>query len=220
MSLDLFFNPKSVALIGATPNKQKGAHHILLNLIQSKKSIKIYPINPKYDKILSLKSYPSILDVPDEVDLAIFFINQREMKKSVDDCVKKGVKAFLIESGGFDEVGGEGEKLARYVKEISRKHGIRVWGPNCMGYLDTTGLTTTFMYVKGVRKGNVGIVSQSGMLLGGYLRQLMSKNAFGFSKILTIGNRLDVNENDAMEFLYNDEQTRVIGLYIESIKDG
>ncbi|MHA1146281.1 MAG: CoA-binding protein, partial [Candidatus Helarchaeota archaeon] len=213
-------NARSIAVIGASRNKNKGAYSILLNLLKSKEEVEIYPVNPKHDEILGLRAYPSILAIPDAVDLAIFFINQREMKKAIDESIQKGVKAFLIESGGFDEVGGEGKKLADYIRMKAREHGILVWGPNCMGFLDTERLTTTFMYVKEVRKGNVGIISQSGMLLGGYLRQLMSKNMFGFSKILTIGNRLGVNEIDALEFLRDDEQTRVLGIYLESISNG
>lgn len=219
MSLDVFFNPRSVAVIGASRDPRKGANQILLNLLQAKKKLNLYPINPNAEEIMGLKAYHSVLDIPEPVDLAIFFINQREMRKAIDECVEKGIKAFLIESGGFEEVGGEGPELAQYIKKIADVHGIKVWGPNCMGYFDSGGITTTFMLVEKVRKGNVGLISQSGMFLGGYFRHLTTKNVFGFSKVLTIGNKMGVNEIEALEFLRDDPDTKVIGIYLEGISD-
>ncbi|MHA1895394.1 MAG: CoA-binding protein [Candidatus Helarchaeota archaeon] len=217
---DLFLRPRSIALLGASRNPMKGGHAILKNLLTKINEIKIYPINPKADEILGIKCYKSLLDVPFDVDLVIFFIPPDQVIESMNAVIKKNVKAVLIESAGFAEVGSIGDEIQQEVKVLAIKHGIKVWGANCMGYLDSeTNFTTTFMYIQEYKKGNIGLISQSGMILGGFFERLRTKGEVGFSKIFTVGNQIDVNALDCLKILKDDPNTNVIGIYLETIKN-
>ncbi len=220
MSLELFFKPRSVALLGASRNPIKGGHSILLNITKSKDKI-IYPINPKADEILGLKCFKSFADVPDnDIDLAIFFIPPDQILESMDIAVKKGVKAILIESAGFSEVGIIGDEIQQKVQSMAKKHGIRIWGANCMGYLDAENdFTTTFMPIGNYKKENIALISQSGMILGGFFERLRTEGELGFSKIFTLGNQIDISVIDGLEVLKEDKKTEVIGMYLETIKN-
>lgn len=133
--LDYFFNPKSVAIIGASNNINKGGYHIIKNITAGFKG-KIYPVNQSYTEILGLPCYPDIASIPEDVDLAIYFIPSKSLPQTVSECAKKGVKGIIIESGGFNEAGEEGAQLQTQALEIAAKAGIRLWGPNCMGFID------------------------------------------------------------------------------------
>jgi len=221
MSLDIFFKPRSVALLGASRNPIKGGHAILLNIIRKKDEMKLYIINPKADEILGLKCYKSFADVPDnDIDLAIFFIPPDQILDSMDIAIDKGVKAILIESAGFSEVGTVGDDIQQKVRTLAKQHGIRVWGANCMGYLDAeTDFTTTFMPIGKYKKENVALVSQSGMFLGGLFERLRTEGEIGFSKVFTLGNQIDVSAIDCLKVLKEDSTTDVIGMYLEAIKN-
>ena len=221
MSLEVFFKPRSVALLGASRNPIKGGHSILMNIMKKKDEMKLYVINPKADEILGLKCYKSFMDVPDnDIDLAIFFIPPDQILESMDIAIKKGVKAILIESAGFSEVGAVGEDIQQKVRSIAKEHGIRVWGANCMGYLDAeTDFTTTFMPIGKYKKENVALISQSGMFLGGLFERLRTEGEIGFSKVFTLGNQIDVSAVDCLKVLKEDSTTDVIGMYLEAIQN-
>ncbi|MHC1591936.1 MAG: CoA-binding protein, partial [Candidatus Helarchaeales archaeon] len=178
--MEMFFHPESVAILGVSRKLEKDGNNILRN-IMLKNSIKVYPINPFADQILGVKVYHSVLDVPDEIDLAIIFVPPDKALKTVEECVEKKVKAILIESSGFNEVGNW--ELFNKIKEMTRAAGIRVWGPNCTGYVDFhEQFYTTFARMKemleGVNieslKGNVSLISQSGMIAGGMMFEIIS----------------------------------------------
>ena len=218
MVTDLF-KPKSLAVIGASRNPTKVGHTILKNIINSGYKGKIYPINPKANEILGLKCYKSVLDVPDKVDLAIISIPAPLVLDAVEECGKKGVKYLVVISAGFKEIGGEGVDREKELIKISKKYGMRVLGPNCLGFIDTfTPLNATFAAVT-PKKGRIAFISQSGALITAILDWSI-KRGIGFSKIVSLGNKADLDEVDFVEAIGQDPNTKVILLYIESIEEG
>jgi len=223
-SMDFFFNPKGIAVIGATTNPLKGGNSIVKNLLVGFKG-PIYPINPRYEAIEGLPCYPSVSGAPDPVDLAIIFIPAEQVPKAVAECATRGIKGVMIESSGFAETGPGGENLQQALLDLARATGIRLWGPNCMGLVDAVNhYYFSFMLSKVLKKGfipgAVSLVVQSGMLSAGFLVDIMTNNIMGINKVCSIGNKIDVNECDLLPWLLQDERTNVVGLYLESITNG
>jgi acetate---CoA ligase (ADP-forming) len=222
--MEFFFKPRGIAVIGASANRVKGGYFILNNLMRGFKG-GIYAVNPAYTEIDDLVCYPSVLEVPDPVDLAIIFVPAAFVPKVLRECVQRGIRGVMIESGGFAESGRHGKQLQDRIVAIHRETGIRIWGPNCMGLVDAVQ-NQVFSFVlpaiwdKGLDPGNVSLVVQSGMLSAGFLIDIMSNGIMGISKVCSIGNKADVNECDLLECLIDDAATSVIGLYLESIPDG
>ncbi|EHP86582.1 acetate--CoA ligase alpha subunit [Methanotorris formicicus] len=213
-NFDAIFNPKSIAIIGASNTEGKVGYSIMKNLMSFEG--RLYPINPKYDEIFGLKCYKSILDVDDEVDLAVIVVPAQAVPKVMEECGEKGVKGAVIISAGFSEVGNCG--LEEEVKKIIKKYNIATIGPNCLGIMNTyNNLNATFGKIF-PNKGNISIISQSGAVLTAILDISPLLN-LGFSKIISIGNKIDVQESDLMEYLMSDETIEVVVLYIEGIKD-
>ncbi|MHA1594101.1 MAG: acetate--CoA ligase family protein [Candidatus Baldrarchaeia archaeon] len=212
-----FFYPKSVAVIGASSNPAKLGHNILKNLVSLGFPGKVFPINPKEKEILGLKCYPSVLDVPSEIDLSIIIIPADKVLGALEQCGEKGVKFVVIEAAGFAEMGEYGRELQSKIVEVARKYGIRVLGPNCAGFVNTyCNLATTFAPLPGLRKGTISIIAQAGIFAAGMLEVY----PWGISKLITIGNKADLDETDFLEFLAEDPETSVIGMYIEGTRDG
>ncbi|MBN1636335.1 MAG: CoA-binding protein [Deltaproteobacteria bacterium] len=222
--MDSFFNPDGVAIVGATPNPRKGGYHILNNTINGYKTGKIYPINPKYDSMLGLPCYPDIDSIPDDFELAIYFISARFLPDTIRECSRKNVKGIIIESAGFAEVGEDGRRLQNECLKLAREYNIRLWGPNCMGLLDGYR-RHVFSFIRSTAwkslmvPGNVSMIVQSGMLSSGLLMMVLERGGIGINKICSIGNKCDVHETDLLEYLINDDLTDVIGLYVESFAD-
>ncbi|AEF96494.1 acetate--CoA ligase alpha subunit [Methanotorris igneus] len=213
-NFDAIFNPKSIAIIGASKTEGKVGYSIMKNLMSF--DGKLYPVNPKYDEISGLKCYKSVLDIDDEIDLAIVVVPAQAVPKVMEECGEKGVKGAVIISAGFSEVGNY--ELEEEVKKIIKKYNIATIGPNCLGIMNTyRNLNTTFGKLF-PNKGNISIISQSGAVLTAILDISPLLN-LGFSKIVSIGNKIDVQESDLMEYLMTDETTEVVVLYIEGLKD-
>jgi acetyltransferase len=222
--MEFFFKPKGVAIVGASANLSKGGHFILNNVMKGF-SGGVYPVNPGYPEINGLKCYPSVLQVPDPVDLAIIFVPAALVPQVVQQCVERGIRGVMIESGGFAETGDSGKQLQEHLVEIGHKTGIRIWGPNCMGLVDAVhGNVFSFVlpaiWEEGFIPDDVSLIVQSGMLSAGFLIDIMTNGIMGISKVCSIGNKVDVNECDILEYLTDDPDTGVIGLYLESIPDG
>jgi acetate---CoA ligase (ADP-forming) len=222
--MDFFFNPRGVAIIGATPNPLKGGNAILKNLQLGYRG-GIYPVNPRYPEIEGLPCYPSIGDAPGPVDLAIVFVPAPLVPVAVEECAAKGIPGVMVESSGFAETGPEGARLQRALAAIAARTGTRIWGPNCMGLVDVVhSRIFSFMDPKaqqqGLIPGTVSLVVQSGMLSATFLVDIMSNATMGVSKVCSVGNKVDVNECDLLEYFLADPDTRVIGLYLESFSDG
>ncbi len=218
-SLKPFFEPRSVAIIGASASPDKLSFGILKNLMSYGYQGGIYPVNPKVEEILGLPCYPEISQVPEPVDLAVIVLASKIIPSILEDCGKRGIKAAIVISGGFKEVGEEGRGLEIEILKIAARYHIRLIGPNCVGTMNlVTGLNTTF--IKGIpTRGGIGFISQSGAVCGGVVDHVVNKG-IGFSHFLSLGNEADVNETDMIEYLGADEDTRVIAAYVEGIQDG
>jgi len=215
--ISYFFNPKSIAVIGASTTTGKVGNTVLNNIIKSGFNGKIYPINPKADEILGYKTYKSVLDIPDEIEIAIFVIPGKFCAPIAEECGKKGIKGLIIISAGFKEIGGEGVEREEKLIELSKKYNMRMLGPNCLGFL---GLKYNGSFAAETpKKGQIAMISQSGAMLTGMMDYSMTQ-AFGFSCNISLGNKADLGAVDFIEYLTNDDETKVILCYLESIKDG
>lgn len=214
-----FFAPRGVAVIGASASSNKLSYGILRNMTLYGYTGQVAPVNPRADEILGLKCYPDIASVPDPVDLAVVVLPAPNIPDVLEACGQRGIRAVTIISGGFKELGEGGAGLELTCLDIARRYGMRLVGPNCVGTLDLyTGLNTTF--INGVPdKGGIGFVSQSGAIGGGVVDLLRGKK-IGFSNFASLGNEADVTESDVIEYLGEDEHTRVIAVYVEMIRDG
>jgi len=217
--LEDFFMPSSVAVIGAAREPGKVGHTILRNILNSGYEGKIFPVNPKADAILDLKCYPNILKVPENVDLGVITVPSFLVPQVVEECGEKGIKSLVVISAGFKEIGPEGAALERQLLNASRKHKIRILGPNCLGIVDTyTPLNATFAAETPLR-GNIAFISQSGALCIAVLDWSLTEN-IGFSRFVSLGNKSDLDEADFMQAIVDDPNTNVILVYIESVGNG
>ena len=215
--ISFFFNPKSIAVIGASEKEGKVGNTVLNNIINSGYSGKIFPINPKAREICDLPCYTSVLDVSGDIDIAIFVIPGKFVNKAAEECGKKEVKGLIIISAGFKEVGGEGVKREEELIKISKKYNMRILGPNCLGLI---GLNYNGSFAAETpKKGEIAMISQSGAMLTGMMDYSMTQ-AFGFSCNISLGNKADLGAVDFIKYLADDENTKVILCYLESIKDG
>lgn len=223
VKMDFFFHPDGIAVIGATDNPMRGGYHILNNTLVGYRG-PVYPVNPKYDSILGLPCYSDITSIPDNFDLAVYFIPARFLPETIEECARKNVKGIIVESAGFAETGEAGKHLQQQCVDLARKYDIRLWGPNCMGLLDGHSRHVySFMYTDAwktlMQPGNVSIIVQSGMLSATFLLMILEKGGMGISKLCSIGNKCDVHETELLEYLIRDSHTDVIGMYIESLAD-
>jgi acetyltransferase len=218
-SLAPFFKAKGVAILGASTNPKKLSYGIVKNLLTYGFEGKIYPVNPNADEILGLKVYPSITDVPDPVELAVVVLPVTMIMETMTAVGERGIKAAVIITGGFKELGAEGAEIERKLKELTSSYGMRIVGPNCVGTMDMyTGLNSTF--IKGMPDaGPIAFVSQSGALGGGVV-DLVLDSHIGFSHFASLGNQMDVNETDMIEYLGDDPNVKVIAVYTEGLTDG
>jgi len=219
--VSFFFEPKSVAVVGATNNPLKFGHYLLLNLIDLGFTGKVYPVNLKADKVLGLKAYPRVDLIPDEVEVVAIIVPAPSVPQVMRDCAKKGVKGVVILSSGFREIGGDGVRFEQEIVETAKKAGIRIVGPNTTGVLNTSnGFTTSFVPLPKLSKGNVAFVAQTGLFAAAAFWWILSAEPFGLSKVMGLGNKSDVDDSEALEYLARDEDTEVIAIYMEGVKNG
>lgn len=212
------FDPTSVAVIGATNNIGKWGYSSFVSISNSFGG-EIYPVNNTEDTVLGYKAYRRVTDIPDDVDLAVFVIPAQTIPAVMEDCVKKGVKAALIISAGFAEVGEEGRVLQDRVMEIAGRGGIRVVGPNCMGFWSASACLRAFMFPLPVSPGSLGFVSQGGNV-GGALVFSAYERGVGFHKYVSCGCAADIQIEDYIENFADDPKIKVIMAYIEGLNDG
>jgi len=222
VSISAFFTPNTIAVIGASTNPTKLGHAVVRNLVDGGFLIenrKIFPINLKAETILGLQCYPSILDVPEPVDLAIIVIPYPSVPEAIKLCGEKGTQAAIIITAGFREAGKEGLAREQEVVEIAQRFGIRLVGPNCLGVIDTvTPLNASFS--AGMPPGGpMAFMSQSGAL-GTAILDWAQAGRLGLSKFVSLGNKADVNEIDLLRTWEEDPDSRVILCYIEGLPDG
>ena len=216
--LDTIFAPRNVAVIGATEKEDSVGRTLLWNLISNPFGGTVFPVNPKRNNVMGIRSYPSIGDVPDQVDLAVIVTPAPTVPSVIGECVAAGVKGAIIISAGFKEIGPEGAKLEQEVLATARAARMRIIGPNCLGVMSPlTGINATF--AKGMaRPGSVGFISQSGALCTSVLDWSLQENV-GFSAFVSIGSMLDVDWADLIYYLGEDTRTKSIVMYMETIGD-
>jgi len=216
-NIKALFNPRSIAVIGASRKPGKIGHDLLKNIIEYGYEGRIYPINPHADEILGLKAYPSIKDVPDDVDVAIIVVPAERVLDVARECGEKGVKVLVVITSGFGEVGNveAEEKLL----EIAREYGMRVLGPNIFGYAYTPVRLNATFGPRDVLEGPIAFISQSGAL-GIALMGWTIMEEIGLSALISMGNMVDIDVIDVSKYLADDPNTRVITIYLEGLKEG
>ncbi len=220
-NISSIINPKSIAVIGATSRPGSVGLATFKNLLYGCYQGVLYPVHPKAKSVLGVKAYPSLSAIDDEIDLAVIMIGAEQIPEIVQEAVEKNVKGCLIISAGFKEIGGRGVELENQLKQIVRKTGIRIVGPNCLGIINTNqqiSMNASFAR-KMPKHGNIAFISQSGALCTSVLDVAEARNV-GFSKFVSFGNKSDVSEVDFLEYLKDDPETDLILMYLEDISDG
>lgn len=219
-TLTPFFDPKGIALVGVSQNPKKLGFGLAQNLIRSGYPGAIYFVNPKGGSLFGRMIYSNINEIPDPVDLAVLLIPAPFVANALTACGKRGIQAAIIAAGGFRETGEEGAKLEAVCREIASKFSIRLIGPNCIGLLDThLPLDTTFLPPPGPTPGDVAFISHSGAICAAVIDWARGQG-FGLSRLVSLGNQLDVSECDVLEPVAEDPHTRVITLYLEGVSNG
>jgi acetyltransferase len=219
--LEPIFRPRSVAVVGASNRVGSVGHDLFRNILLGGYCGTIYPVNPKATSIASVRAYPNVSAIPDEVDLALIIVPASAAPDVLDECGKKGVRGAVIVSAGFKETGPEGAELERRTVSITHQYQIPLVGPNCLGVINTDAdvlLNASFARCM-PKHGNIAFVSQSGALCAGILDYARGRN-IGFSKFISFGNKADVTETDLLRYLATDDSTDVILMYLETLADG
>lgn len=218
MNLDKLFNPKSVAVIGASPEKTKVGYAILSNLLKSV-GRRIYPVNPAYSEVLGEQCYPSVLEIRGEIELAVIAVRADLVPQVLADCGRKKVPFAIIISAGFKEIGRKGEILEEKVRKIAKQRKITLLGPNCLGIMNSRGdLNISFATQKPLG-GGIAFLSQSGAM-GTALLDWASSQGIGFSKFISLGNEAGLTELEFLEYLMGDTDTKAVLVYLEKVSDG
>lgn len=225
MDLEKFFNPKSVAVIGASSDKSKVGYAFMSNLLQKTPEAenvanrKIYPVTLNEKNILGLPVFNSVLDIPDEIDLAIIAVRAEIVPKILTDCGQKNIRNAIVISSGFKETGFTGAELENQISEIAKEYNIALLGPNCLGVIDAkNNLNASFAGQKPL-SGKIAFLSQSGAL-GTALIDWSLNEGIGFSKFISLGNESQLTETDFLEYLENDSDTSAILMYLETLNNG
>ena len=216
-SLDPVFSPKSIAVVGASRNRNSIGFALLHNLVTNQFNGTIFPVNPKAQSIHSIKAYPSMAAIPDPVDLAVIMVPKKLVQGVVEQCLDKGVRGLVVISAGFAETGEAGAQMERRLRDTVRAAGARMIGPNCMGVINTEveiSLDATFSPTP-ARRGSIGFVSQSGAL-GVAVLNAAADLSIGLTQFASMGNKADASGNDLLEYWEDDPSTRVICMYLES----
>jgi acyl-CoA synthetase (NDP forming) len=207
-----------VAVIGASGDVSKFGGRAFLLPLETGYRGALYPVNPNREQIWGVKTYASVLDIPGDIDLAVFTIHASIVPQAMEECVRKGVKGAVMITAGFAEIGEEGKKLQDEVVRIAHQGGIRFVGPNCMGIWSSRA-KLNLCFAGAPQPGPISFISQSGTL-GSYLFQAAMSKGYGFSKFVSSGNQASLNVSDYLEYLVQDEDTKAIVLYIEGVQEG
>lgn len=214
------FYPESVAVVGASSGEKNMGKNIVENLLNWGYKGKIFPVNPRGEDVFGLRGYRSIPEIGERVDLAVAFVPAKAVPAIMDSCAECGIKWMAIPSGGFSEYGPQGEELTRVIKEKAEKYSIRFVGPNGLTIINTeNGLCLPFLTLKKREYGPISIISQSGGV-GLSLIMFLDNSCVGFSKFISVGNKVNMDELDFLEYLAEDESTKVICMFLESVVKG
>ncbi len=212
--------PKSIAIIGASDKEGSVGRTITSNIMKGYKG-KIYPISPTREVVFDMKAYKTVLDVTETIDLAIVVTKNDIVPSVLEECGKKNIKGVIVITAGFKEVDEEGKKLEEQLKSIVKKYGIRMIGPNCLGVMNldpNTMMNSTFLKVT-PKSGQIALISQSGAICATLVEDA-SAQGIGFSAVISVGNKADLNEIDLLKMLAEHNQTKVIVMYLEDMGNG
>ena len=219
-SLRPFFEPSSVAVIGASAVPGKPGHEVIDNILANGFAGRTHLVNPKGGEILGLPVLSSIRDLPPGVDLGIIILPADATPKAMRECAEKGIRHFVLAAGGFAEVDEYGEKLQKELIAIIREKGLRVIGPNTSGHTSTPhAFTSTFFPQGKIRRGRVSFIAQTGNFATHTMKYILTAEHFGVARVVGLGNKIDVDESDVLEYLADDPETSAICMYLESFKD-
>ncbi|PID73916.1 MAG: acyl-CoA synthetase [Desulfobacterales bacterium] len=219
--LDAIFSPNSIAVVGASTTPGKVGYDIFANILNGGFKGVIYPVNPRAKSVMSVRAYASLTEIPDQVDLGILIVPPRASLQTVKEGIEKGIKAIVIVSAGFKEVGGEGMAIEEQIVKVCAEAGVPLVGPNCLGVinpLESVRMNASFSN-RMPKAGNISFISQSGALCASVL-DFAADRDFGFSKFISIGNKADVDELDLLRYFHEDPDTEVIMMYMEELKKG
>ena len=215
--LDILFNPDSIAVVGASRNPSTPNYNLLANLVRLKFPGRLYPVNPNVPEIDGMKAYPSLKSIEDEIDMVVSSVPAAATLDVIKDCVEKKVKVVVIVSGGFSEVGQDGRKVQEEIALLLKRAGIRAIGPNCLSPINTSNnLVIGFDPHEKLNRGSTSFILQSGFYEP-RLEWIFWDLNLGVSKLVDLGNKIDINEVDSLEYLARDPTTKVIAIHLESI---
>src|SRR3990172_10102221 len=220
MAFEQLFSPRGVAVIGASRNPTKLGYGVARNLVRSGYAGGLYFVNPLPGQLFDRPVYTDVASVPDPVDLAVVIIPAEAVPGAIEACGERGIKMVIVCAGGFRETGPEGAALEARCMEIAGRYGLRILGPNCIGYLDThLPIDTTFLPLPGPIPGDIAFLSHSGAICEAVIDWARGQG-FGLSRLVSLGNQLDLTEADFLARTVADPYTRVVAMYLEGIADG
>jgi acyl-CoA synthetase (NDP forming) len=217
--LDSFFEPKGVAVIGATAVRHKPGNDILLNIIANGYSGELYLVNPKGGEIMGRKVYASIGELPEGIDLAVIILPAKLNPQAIRECAARGIRAIILAAGGFSEVDEEGRLLQVELEKAVRETGVRVIGPNTSGLTSTpSNFTSSFFPLGRIPRGHISYIAQTGNFATHTMRYIATGEHYGVARVVGVGNKVDVDESDVLEYYASDPETEAIFVYLESFK--
>lgn len=218
-SLTPFFEPRSVAIVGASAVLGKAGHELIRNIQANGYPGRLHPVNPKGGEILGLPVSASIAGLPDGVDLALVVLPAEGTPAAVRECAARGIRHIVLMAGGFAEVDEAGTRIQQELIEIVRETGVRLMGPNISGHTSTpAAFTSAFFPLGKIRRGTVSVVAQTGNFATHTMKYILSGEHYGVCRVIGLGNKVDLDETDALEYLADDPETAAILLYLESFK--
>jgi len=218
--LDKFFDPKRVAIIGASATRGKAGNDVIQNIIANEYKGEIYLVNPRGGEIMGMKVYRSIKDLPQGIDLAIIILPAKLNPQAICDCAARGIQAMVLAAGGFSELNSQGQKLQEELIKVIKETGVRAIGPNTSGHTSTpANFTSSFFPLGKIPKGNISYIAQTGNFATHTMRYIASGEHFGVARVVGLGNKVDVDESDVLEYYSEDPETHAIFIYLESFKD-
>jgi len=214
-----FFEPKSVAIIGASGTRHKPGNDVIRNILANGYRGSIYLVNPKGGEILGIKVHRSVQELPEGIDLAIVILPARQNPQTIRECAARGIKAIVLAAGGFSEVDEEGEELQEELIRVIRETGVRVIGPNTSGHTSTPyNFTSSFFPLGKIPRGRISYIAQTGNFATHTMRYIITAENFGVARVVGMGNKVDVDESELLEYYGEDPETEAIFVYLESFK--
>jgi acyl-CoA synthetase (NDP forming) len=217
--LDKFFEPKSVAVIGASASRHKPGNDVIRNILANGYEGKVYLVNPKGGEILRIRVHSSIQDLPKGIDLAIIILPAGSNAQAIRECAARGIGAVILAAGGFSEVDEEGEKLQKEIQRAIADTGVRVIGPNTSGHTSMPcKFTSSFFPLGKIRRGNISYIAQTGNFATHTMRYIITGESFGVARVVGLGNKIDLDECEILEYCMHDPETEAIFMYLENFK--